>query len=153
MNRHDREVASPDHWAWRLEVAREIASQLDPCRFGVTAMYVIGSAKHATAGPDSDLDLLVHFHGTEQQREQLVLWFEGWSLGLDEANHIRTGRRSGGLLDIHFVTDIDVAAKSSYAVKIGSPTDPALPLPLKRVTPAGETNIDQPPPGPQDRNE
>jgi pyruvate,water dikinase len=128
--------SSTDHWAWRLQMARLIASRLDADRFGVTAMYVIGSTKNATAGPASDIDLLVHFHGTEKQRKQLLTWFEGWSLGLDEANFIRTGQRTGGLLDIHFVTDNDIAMKSSFAVKINSPTDPARPLPLGNVTPS-----------------
>jgi len=142
-----------DHWAWRLRMARLIASRLDANRFGVTAMYVIGSTKNATAGPTSDIDLLVHFHGTDQQREQLLIWFEGWSLGLDEANFLRTGQRTDGLLDIHFVTDNDIAMKSSYAVKINSPTDPARPLPLKDITPQEGSSGEQPAPDPPDRIE
>ena len=36
-------------------------------------------------------------------------WFEGWSLCLDEMNFMRTGYKAGGLLDIHFVTDKELA--------------------------------------------
>ena len=35
------------------------------------------------------------------------------------------------LLDVHLVTDGAIAAKTSFAVKIGAVTDAARPLPLK----------------------
>ena len=73
----------------------------------------------------SDSDILVHFRGDEDQREALVLWLEGWSLCLDQMNYLRTGYRSRGLLDVHLVTDEDIAKKTSYAVKIGAITDAA----------------------------
>jgi pyruvate,water dikinase len=133
---HRIEGNSTDHWTWRYQMAQLIASHLDADRFGVTAMYVIGSTKNATAGPKSDIDLLVHFHGTERQKEQLSFWLEGWSLCLDEVNFVRTGQRTGGLLDVHFITDRDIAMKSSYAVKINSPSDPARRLLLKNITPS-----------------
>ena len=120
-----------NHWAWRLEMAEHIASRLDPWRFGVQAMYVIGSAKNATAGPQSDIDLLVHFRGTKKQRQDLMTWMEGWSLALDEMNFLKTGLRSGGILDVHLVTDEDIANRTSYAIKINAVTDAARPLLLK----------------------
>ena len=64
---------------------------------------------------------------------QLSSWLEGWSLCLDEMNFVRTGYRTGGLLDIHFVTDEDIAHKTSFAAKIGAATDAARPLPLGRL--------------------
>lgn len=123
-----------NYWAWRLEIAEQIASQLDPQRFGIKAMYVIGSTKNATAGPQSDIDLLIHFQGTKKQRQELLLWLEGWSVCLDELNFQRTGYKSGGLLDAHIVTDRDVANKAGYAAKIGAVTDAARPLRLKEKT-------------------
>jgi len=125
-----------DHSHWRLSMAELIASYLDEDQFGVKAMYLIGSAKNAAAGPESDIDLLIHFQGTERQREALLCWLDGWSLCLDEWNRIRTGCRTGGLLDIHVVTDADIAAKSSYAVRINAATDPARPLPLRKANSA-----------------
>ncbi len=127
-----------DHWAWRMYMAECIAAQLDPERFGVSALYVFGSAKNATAGPSSDIDLLVHFRGNERQRAGLVLWFEGWSLCLDEVNFLRTGCRTGGILDVHLVTDEDVAQRSSFAVKIGATTDAARLLPLRGRDPPSD---------------
>jgi hypothetical protein len=47
-------------------------------------------------------------------------------------NYLKTGHRSGGLLDIHLVTDEDIAKKESYAMKIGAVTDAARPLPLRK---------------------
>ncbi len=120
-----------DHWRWRLRMAERIAAQLDCERLGVVAMYVMGSTKNATAGPCSDIDLLVHFRGDEGQKVELARFLEGWSLCLDEMNYLRTGSRTGGLLDVHYVTDEDLAARTSYAVKIGAVTDAARELRLR----------------------
>jgi pyruvate,water dikinase len=127
--------APEDHWRWRLNMAERIAGELDTERFGVVAMYVFGSAKNATSGPGSDIDLIVHVRGSDEQRRALETWFEGWSLCLAEMNYLRTGYKSQGLLDVHIITDRDIEEHSSFAVKIGAVTDPARPLPLKRVEP------------------
>jgi len=119
------------HWRWRQQMAERIAADLEPERFGVRGLYVFGSTKNATAGPNSDLDLIVHFAGSPAQEKALQTWLEGWSLCLAEANYLRTGYRSGGLLDIHMVTDDDIARQTSYAAKIGAVTDAARPLPLQ----------------------
>jgi predicted nucleotidyltransferase len=119
-----------NHWAWRLRMAEQIASQLDPDRFGVKGFYVFGSTKNATAGPESDIDLLIHFQGAKKQQKELEHWLEGWSLCLDEMNRLRTGYKTGGILDVHFVTNADIAKKTSYAMKIGAITDAARPLPM-----------------------
>lgn len=124
------EPASADHWRWRLRMAEQIAASIDAERFGVKAMYVIGSTKNATAGPGSDLDLIVHTDDDPPRRQSLALWLEGWSLCLAEMNYLRTGYRSPGLLDVHYVRDADLAAQTSFAAKIGAVTDAARPLPL-----------------------
>jgi hypothetical protein len=129
--REPSETAGDDHWHWRLRMAERMAGQLDGERFGVKAMYVFGSAKNATAGPGSDINVLIHFQGSEQQQQQLALWLEGWSLCLAALNFARTGYASPGLLDYHLLTDEDIAQKTSYAVKIGAVTDAARLLPLR----------------------
>jgi len=116
-------------WRWRLHMAENIASNIDPKYFGVKGVYVIGSTKNASARVSSDIDLLIHFSGTEKQRGILEHWLEGWSLCLDRINFLRTGYKTGGLLDVHIITDNDIREKSSYACKIGAITDPARPLP------------------------
>ncbi len=125
------EVAPENHWRWRHRMAEKIASELDPDRFGVKALYLFGSVKNATAGPGSDIDLLVHFSGNERQQQELELWLEGWSLSLSETNYLRTGYRTDDLLDVHLLTDEDIEKQTSYAVKIDAVTDAAKPLPLK----------------------
>jgi pyruvate,water dikinase len=119
------------YWRWRMRMAEHIAACIDPERFGVVAMYAFGSTKNASAGPGSDIDLLLHFRGEEKQRCELINWLEGWSLCLAEMNYLRTGYRSDGLLDVHIVTDEDIAQHNSYAAKIGAVTDPARELPMK----------------------
>lgn len=125
-----QEQTSDNHWRWRLRMAQQIASKLDAERFAVRAFYIFGSTKNATAGPASDIDLLIHFSGTDEQREELMLWLQGWSFCLSEMNFLRTGYNTNGLLDVHIVTDEDIAKQTSYASKIGAITDPARQLPL-----------------------
>jgi pyruvate, water dikinase len=120
-----------EHWRWRLRFAQRIAAALDPVRYGVKGLYLFGSTKNATAGPGSDIDLIVHVGGSERQTEDLTQWLDGWSLALAEMNYLRTGHRSEGLLDVQLVTDDDIAARRSYASKIGAVTDAARPLPMK----------------------
>ncbi len=115
-------------WRWRYYMAEHIAERLDLEYFGVQGLYVFGSTNNGTAGPGSDIDLLVHMQGDQQQQEELLLWLKGWSQCLAEMNYLKTGYASEGLLDIHIVTDEDIANKSSFAVKIGAITDPAHPL-------------------------
>ena len=126
-----------EFWRWRLQFAEHIAAETDAERFGVVAMYVFGSTKNATAGPGSDIDMLVHFRGSAEQRRDLETWMEGWSLCLGEMNYLRSGYRSRDLLDVHIVTDDDIARRTSYAVKIGAVTDAARPQPLGGALPPG----------------
>lgn len=96
------------------------------------ALYLFGSTKNSTAGPASDLDLLVHLapEVTPEQRRSLEEWLEDWSLALAETNFLRTGHKTPGLLDVHCVTDADIARGDSYAAKIDAVTDAARPFPL-----------------------
>lgn len=122
-----------EHWRWRLRMARHIASELEAEKFGVLGFYLFGSTKNATAGPASDIDILIHFGGTPEQERELRAWLGAWDLRLAEMNFQRTGIPSEGLLDIHWITDEDLRKKTSYAIKIGAVTDPAWPLPTKKA--------------------
>ena len=127
-------TGDPDaHWLWRQRMVERLALELDGERFGVLAMYLFGSTKNATAGPGSDIDLLVHFQGSDSQLRELRTWFDGWSKALDEFNYQRSGSRTGGLLDVHIIGDEDIRNKSSYAVKIGAVSDAARPVSLKSI--------------------
>ncbi len=118
------------HWQWRLRMIERMAALLDPERFGVKAFYLFGSTKNATAGPESDIDVLIHFDGDEPQRRELSAWLEAWSLCLDQLNYFRTGRKTNGLLDVHFISNDDIRNRTSFASKIGATTDAARPIPI-----------------------
>jgi pyruvate, water dikinase len=112
-------------WRWRRQMAERMAMDLEYEKLGVKDVYLFGSVKNANAGPASDIDLLVHFIGDSRQKACLKRWFDGWSRCLAEINYLKTGYRADGLLDVHLITDKDIAVRSSFAVKIGAVTDAA----------------------------
>ena len=116
---------SDSHWIWRNNMTYLIAEKLDLEKFGVKAVYLIGSTKNATAGPASDIDLLVHFEGDTNQKANLQAWIEGWSLCLSEMNFLKTGYKTDGLIDLHLITNEDINNKTSYTIMIGAVTDGA----------------------------
>ncbi len=115
-------------WKWRMEMAEKIAEEMDFERYGVQAVYLIGSVKNASAGPRSDIDLLIHVRESSPVTGELSAWLDGWSLCLGRMNYLRTGYLDDRLLDVHIITDDDISKKTSFAVKIGAVTDPALRL-------------------------
>lgn len=127
---HPSVPQAENYWQWRMNMVENIAARIQPQKYGVQAFYVFGSTKNGTAGPGSDIDVLVHFRGDDAQLQLLNEWLQGWSLCLDEMNYLKTGYRSGGLLDVHIVSDEDIANKSSFAAKIDAVTDAARPLTL-----------------------
>lgn len=117
-------------WKWRHYMAERIAEQLDMEAFAVKGIYLFGSTNNCTASLNSDIDLLIHFDGTEKQKKELDIWLNGWSKALAEINFLKTGYKVDGLLDVHYITDQDILNKNSYAIKINSVFDPAYPLRL-----------------------
>jgi hypothetical protein len=101
-----REPTSDLHWRWRSHMAERIAAHLDPVRFGVERVFLIGSAKNATSGPASDIDLIVHVNGTPEQRGALEEWLSGWSVALSESNYLRTCYKTYGMLDVLYLTEL-----------------------------------------------
>jgi len=116
------------HWAWRHRMAEQIAAELPRAEMGVAGLYLTGSTRNALAGPASDIDLLVHFRGSDEQLASLRGWLDRWSRALSRVNRRRTGQVTEGLLDIHIITDEDIARQTSYASKITSRDDRALRL-------------------------
>ncbi len=123
-------IKPPDHWEWRWEKVNDIAGDLDAETYGVEALYLLGSTKDCTAGPSSDIDLLVHFNGTPHQKERLMSWFLERDRQLTAENEERTGRKTHKLLDIHIVTDNDIQEKTSWACHIDNPYGGARKIPL-----------------------
>ncbi|KQC08697.1 MAG: pyruvate phosphate dikinase [Candidatus Cloacimonas sp. SDB] len=121
-----------NYWSWRMQICEYLAAAIEPAKYGVKDIYVFGSVKNANAGPASDIDLLIHFQGNPQQKKKLLAWLEGWSICLDYFNYLKTGYKTGGLLDIHLITDKDIQSKNSYAIKINAVTDAAKKLDMKQ---------------------
>lgn len=114
-----------DHSVWRYKIAEKIAKLIDKKKYGVKSVYLIGSTKNEVAGPGSDINLLIHVGDSKVKNSQLNCWLEGWSVSLAEMNYLKTGIKSDGILDIHYLTDEDIKNKTSYAVKIDAATDSA----------------------------
>jgi predicted nucleotidyltransferase len=115
-----------EHWKWRRRMAQMIADRLDFVRFGVVAVYLSGSTRNGSAGPGSDIDLIIHVRGDSQQHRELMAWLEGWGLALAEMNFCKTGFKTECcFIDLHLVTDEEIANGSSNAVMIGKPCDGA----------------------------
>jgi hypothetical protein len=127
----EADITDDQGWKWRHYMAERIAEQLDFDTYGVKGIYLFGSTNTCTARLNSDIDLLLHIDSSPEQRKKLDLWLNGWSKALAEMNYLKTGYKSTGLLDVHYVTDKDIAEKNSYAVKINSIYDPASPLRVK----------------------
>jgi len=75
---------------------------------------------------------LVHFKGTEEQKEKLLAWFDNYGKKLDEENQERTGIKTSNLLDVHIITDEDIRKKDSWATHITSPYMSVKKIPLKK---------------------
>ncbi|GAB1369952.1 hypothetical protein MASR1M45_00100 [Candidatus Kapaibacterium sp.] len=99
---------------WRKRMAESIALKIDPVRFGVRSVYLFGTVFNETAGPNSDIDLLVQFEGDEQQKRDLDLWFEGWNLCLSQINYNRSGYFIGKFLDITYISEKDFKDRKYY---------------------------------------
>jgi predicted nucleotidyltransferase len=121
----------PDHWSWRMQKVEELAENLDSEAYGIESVYLIGSTKTGAAGPASDIDLIVYFKGTEEQKDMLMRWFEEQGRKLAKENKERTGIETEDLLDVHIITDEDIKNKNSWATHITSPYASVKKLSLK----------------------
>lgn len=129
----ERVALTSVHWRWRESYADALAASLDAKRFGVMALYVGGSTETGVAGPGSDIDLLVAFAGTSEQREALRHWLEGWSLCMAEISVRQTGYAfPRGLLNVRWL-DAPVRPEHMDGVR-------ALPLGQSKAT---ESGVDQ----------
>ncbi len=145
----DRPVKDDDAWRWRLRIARLLAAEMDADRLGVKAVYLFGSTRTAEAGPGSDIDLLIHIVDDPVRRARLERWFASWDARLCEVLRSRTGEDREHLLDLHFVTDEDIARGDSFALHIDAMDHPARKLPLGKggsgTKPAEGSGEEEPP--------
>jgi len=124
-------IKMPDHWNWRMHKVQEISEMIDPETYGVEAIYLVGSTKTGEAGPGSDIDIIVHFKGSEEQKDILLNFLEEQGKKISLENKERTGIETDNLLDIHIITDKDIKNNTSWAAHITSPYMSAKKLKLK----------------------
>ena len=95
-------------------------------------VYLFGSTKNGTAGPASDIDLIVHVEPEETAESATWLLARRLEPGARRGQLLRTGRtrrparRPPGHRRGH-------RARQSFAAKIGAVTDAAPPLPIGRA--------------------
>jgi tetratricopeptide (TPR) repeat protein len=99
---------------WRKRMAESIGLKIDPKRFGVVAVYLFGTVFNETAGPNSDIDLLVHFEGTEEQKNDFNLWLEGWNHCLSQINYNRSGYYISRILDVTYISESEFNERKYY---------------------------------------
>ena len=63
------------------------------------------------------------FQGRSQQRKDLELWLQGWSLSLAEMNYFRTGFHSEGLLEVHYLTEDKLRGEKDVAARLKVASD------------------------------
>ncbi len=115
-----------DHWKWRYEMAEAMAHDLDMSRYGVKALYLIGSVKTGNAGPCSDIDLLAYCDDDPGRHALLQAWCEGWGLCLSRVNKKNTRfETKGSLVDLHIITDNDIQKQTSFAHMLESVSNTA----------------------------
>lgn len=117
---------------WRLRMADAIAAELNPDEFGVIGLYLYGTVFNETAGPNSDIDLLVHFAGTSEQKEELLKWFRGWNLCLSHINYNKSGFKLSRFLDINIISETELAEKAYFAELIDPKFNSSKKLILKK---------------------
>ena len=122
----------PDHWSWRLHKTYELGEKLSAKEYGIEAMYLVGSTKTGTAGPGSDIDIIIHFKGSIGQKERLMDRLTQEDRLICKENEEKTGNILDSMLDVHFVTDEDIKKRSSWASHITSPYMSVKKIPLKK---------------------
>lgn len=117
-NQNDNNIKDEKYYdeplQWRKRMAESIALKLDAYRFGVKGLYLYGPVFNETAGPNSDIDLIVHFEGTEEQKRELMIWFEGWNNCLSQINYNRSGYFVEQFLDITYISEKNFKDRKYY---------------------------------------
>lgn len=109
---------SNEHWQIRTKMAEKLASELDPDYFGVKAVYLFGTTFNQSATFNSDIDLLIDFQGTNEQKKLLSVWFDAWNSALKDLIYEITGTKIHKLLDIYYFSSASVEPENYFAQMI-----------------------------------
>ncbi len=112
---HSTESSKIELRKWRKNIVERMAEQLDGERFGVESVYLFGTTYDETGEPDADIDLLFVFDGSPRDRQELLVWIEGWDMALREIYFQRTGYRLDKLLDAILVEPEQIIELKYYS--------------------------------------
>jgi signal transduction histidine kinase len=111
------------HWQWREKVVTAMINCFDGNRFGDTEFYLGGSTERGQASHGSDIDIYLYHLGTQEQRELLKLWLEGWSISIAEMARIQTGEIfPDGILNIQWMNKRPDTKRFPQVRKVGEAT-------------------------------
>jgi hypothetical protein len=101
----------------RFEICKDAVSSLNFELYQIKNIYLAGSVKSMTAGPGSDVDLIIHDNGNEECRNRVKTWFSAWSASakMNPANKKRIENKEE-LFELHFISDHNIANNDSFAV-------------------------------------
>lgn len=130
-------AVSHSHWQWRERLATDLIARTDAERFGPTKFYLGGSTERGEAGHGSDIDLYLYHTGSSEQREQLAIWLDGWSVSAAEMARAQTGEvYLDGLFNFHWLSAEPDLARRPALRKLGETGAGTLPIKMPPREPA-----------------
>jgi hypothetical protein len=99
-------------WQWRQKMAELISEKFPYKKYQSKAMYLTGNTLTNNAGPKHDIDFILHFNGTAEQKKCVLSWFEGWNDALVEQNRELFGYKVEKMIDLQFISDKDIHNKN-----------------------------------------
>jgi predicted nucleotidyltransferase len=97
---------------WRMRMAEAFAQSVNINKYNISGIYLAGSVFKSNAGPDSDIDIFIHTNG--DNKENLLLWAEGWNSSLSSINFNRTGFKVEKVLDVTVFNDQDIDSNQFF---------------------------------------
>ncbi len=118
------------HSQLRRYIARKIADTMNMEAFGVKGVYMIDDKGDGKNHMGNDIILLIHVE-SDCNAVPLRNWLDGWNRALTTIKQLETGQSVDYIINVHLVTDKDIDNGDSYALKIHSLTDQAIPLRIR----------------------
>ncbi len=105
---------STEAQSWRMRMAEAFAKSVDFSKFNISAIYLTGSVYQGDATAESDIDLLVHFEGSQSQKDDFLIWADGWDSSLKMIHYNRTGLIIEHILDIALINNQIIQTNKVY---------------------------------------
>lgn len=105
---------------WRRKLIEVMTKNIDRQKYGIKKIFVLASSIAANSRPYSDIDVIIHFDGDQNQKENLLLWLSAYNNCLSEINYLRSGHKLENFLDVKFITDFDYEHNTSIIRQLNS---------------------------------